>query len=63
MPRFQAHLPATSLRAQLEALGLEHLFDESAHLEGITSAPDAKLHVADVPELTQRSRNAHATLM
>ena len=47
MPRFQAALPATSLITELQALGLEHLFDESANLEGISSDPDAKLHVAD----------------
>ncbi len=47
MPRFRAALPATSLKSELQALGISRAFDERANLEGITRDPDVHLHVAD----------------
>ena len=47
MPRFRAALPATSLKPELQALGISRAFDERANLEGITRDPDVHLHVAD----------------
>ncbi|CAN5920199.1 serpin family protein [soil metagenome] len=48
MPRFRAALPATSLAAELRALGIKQAFDERANLEGIARVSDAKLSVSDV---------------
>lgn len=47
MPRFQAILPATSVKSLLLAVGVERLFSERADLHGITRREDADLHVAD----------------
>ena len=48
MPRFRAALPSTSLKSELQALGISRAFEEHANLEGITRDPDVHLHVADV---------------
>ena len=48
MPRFRAALPATSLKAELQALGISRAFDAHANLEGITGDPAVHLHVANV---------------
>ena len=47
MPRFRAALPATSLVAELRAVGITRAFDERANPEGITRVADARLHVSD----------------
>ena len=48
MPRFRAALQATSLKPELQALGISRAFDAHANLEGITGDPAVHLHVANV---------------
>ena len=66
MPRFRAALPTTSLKSQLQALGISQAFDARANLEGITRGRlnvDDVVHAATIDVDESGARAAAATAL